>query len=83
MQTLLPNIPGSTNCNAFLAAYSSYSHLTNVFTGLIVSGVLIKKVPSLVNAWSIISFSFESQYPFQRVGDIGLLSINNVVKLNT
>lgn len=79
IQLLLPSVPYFSIRNVVLAAYSSISHLTNVFTGF-VSHVFFKKTPFLINAGSIFSFSPAWQYRSQKSAVI--ISVDNVVKLN-
>ena len=82
IQLLLPSAPDFSIRNVVLAAWSSCSHLRNVFTGFIVSHVFYKKTPLFIKAGSIFSFSPAWQYRSQKFARAVIISIDNVVKLN-
>lgn len=82
VQLLLPSVPYFSIRNVVLAADSSCSHLTNVFTGFIVSHSFSKKTPLLIKAGSIFSFSPTWRYRSQKFARAVIISIDNVVKLN-
>ena len=82
IQLLLPSVPGFSIRNVVLAAYSSYSHLRNFFTGFIVNHVFSNKTPLFIKAGSIFSFYSAWQYRSQKFDRAVIISIDNVVKLN-
>jgi hypothetical protein len=82
IQLLLPSVPDFSIRNVVLAAYSSCSHLRNVFTGFVVSHVFFKKTPLFIKAGSIFSISSPWQYRSQKFAGAVITSVDNVIKLN-
>ena len=82
IQLLLPCVPRFSIRNVVLAAYSSCSHLRNVFTGFIASHVFFKKTPLFIKAGSIISFFSAWQYKAQKFAGAVIIPVDNVIKLN-
>ncbi|MEP7377801.1 MAG: hypothetical protein ABI675_30655 [Chitinophagaceae bacterium] len=81
IQLLLPYVPGFPIRNVVLAAYSFCSHLSDVFTGFIVSHFFYKKTPLFIKAGLIFSSSSAWQYRSQMFALAVIISVG-VVKLN-